>query len=76
MPYCNWSSTTLKNHFETRVCDNNPSLCSVTLRTDFTTACQGQLSKGNLVCDGKPVIETRLHKTEWNEMHPKPCSIN
>lgn len=72
---CPVGSVHINQEFNTRICNNNPSLCSITLRTDFATACQGQPGEGNFVCDGKPAIETRLNKLEWNAVHSKMCAI-
>ena len=72
----NCGSTDIEWDFNTRICDNDPSLCGITLRTDFDTACVGERGEGNIICDGKPAIETKLNRNEWNIVHSEVCSID
>lgn len=59
-----------QREFDSRICENNPKLCTLNLRTDMATACTGQPGEGNWICDGKPAIETRLNRRGWEAMHP------
>jgi hypothetical protein len=65
----------IQRDFSTRICENNSTICQITLRTDMATACQGQPGGGKWTCFGKPALETRLSMKDWNLIHPK-CMIN
>jgi hypothetical protein len=71
---CGANTGAMAKDFNTRICENDPNLCHITLRTDQATACTGKPGTGEWVCDGRPAIETRLGLYEWGQIHPG-CKI-
>jgi hypothetical protein len=72
---CAHRRDSVTQEFETRICENDPSVCNLNARYDLAAACQGRPGEGNWVCDGKPAIETRLRLRDWNTMHPLCTSL-
>lgn len=73
-PACKDVPKTISAEAQTRVCENDSTLCHLNVRYDLATACQGTPGGGDWICNGQPAIETRLTATGWNEMHPD-CTI-
>lgn len=68
---CGSDREAIAEDFNTQLCQNDPSLCTITPRYDLAAACEGQPGAGNWICDGAPAIETRLTLSAWNARHPR-----